>query len=50
MTEQFTRDRLRAVAGRLGIAHGGVYESGLTWLAPPGITLELAKATLSIGR
>ena len=50
VTEQFTRDRLKAVAGKLHISHGGVFDSGLTWLAPPGVTLELARATLSIGR
>lgn len=48
--EQFTQDRLRGIAGKLSIAHGGVFDSGLTWLAPPGTTLELAKATVSIGR
>ena len=48
--EQFTRDRLKGIAGKLSIAHGGVFESGLTWLAPPAATLELAKATVSIGR
>ena len=50
VTEQFTRDRLSRIAGKLGIAHGGVYESGLTWLAPPEILLELADATVTIGR
>jgi len=50
VTEQFTRDRLNRIAGKLGIAHGGVYESGLTWLAPPELLLELADATVTIGR
>lgn len=48
--EQFTRDRLHGVAGKLGIAHRGVFESGLTWLGPPQSILQLAKETLSIGR
>jgi hypothetical protein len=48
--EEFTRDRLHGVAGKLGIAHGGVFESGLTWLGAPESILQLAKETLSIGR
>ena len=48
--EEFTKSRLTGVAGKLSIAHRGVFDSGLTWLAPPAFTLELAKATVSIGR
>jgi len=50
VTEQFTRDRLHRIAAKLDIVHGGVYESGLTWLAPPEIVLELADTTVTIGR
>ena len=48
--EQFTQDRLKGIAWKLGIAHGGVFGSGLTWLAPPETTMQLAKATVFIGR
>ena len=48
--EQFTRDRLTGIARKLGIAHGGVFESGLTWLAPPDLLMALAEKTVSIGR
>lgn len=50
MSEEFTRDRLRGIAEKVGIPHRGEFNSGLTWLASPESTLLLADMTVQIGR
>ena len=46
----FTRDRLQGIAQKLDIMHGGAFDVGLTWLAPPDVILDLAEETVIIGR
>ena len=50
MSETFTRDRLQGIAQKLDIAHGGAFDVGRTWLAPPDVILDLAEETVIIGR
>ena len=50
MSETFTRDRLQGIAQKLDIAHGGAFDVGLPWLAPPAVILDLAEEPGIIGR
>ena len=50
VSETFTKDRLQGIAQKLDIAHGGAFDVGLTWLAPPDVILDLARETVIIGR
>ena len=50
VSERFTKDRLQGIAQKLDIAHGGAFDVGLTWLAPPDVILDLAEETVIIGR
>ena len=49
-SETFTKERLQGIAQKLDIAHGGAFDVGLTWLAPPDVILDLAEEAVIIGR
>lgn len=49
-SSDFGRARLKGIATKLGMRHRGILDICSGWLAPPGLTLEMANLTGVVGR